>query len=74
MTDRFACVQLDVPGHLGLDDGRYLLRGGDHEQTDAVVVVQTLGGVARAAGRAAAGRDPPSPAETPPRSPLPASL
>ena len=46
MTDRFACVQLDVPGHLGLDDGRYLLRGADHEQADAVVVVQTLGGVA----------------------------
>lgn len=46
MTARFACVQLDVPGHLGLDDGRYLMRGGDHEQAEAVVVVQTLGGVA----------------------------
>ena len=46
MTARFACVQLDVPGHLGLDDGRYLMRGGDHEQADAVVVVQTLGGAA----------------------------
>ena len=46
MTDRFACVQLDVPGDLGLDDGRYLMRGGDHEQADAVVVVQTLGGAA----------------------------
>jgi len=41
---RFACVQLDVPGHLGLDDGRYLLRGGGDEQEEAVVVVQTLGG------------------------------
>jgi hypothetical protein len=46
VTDRFACVQLDVPGHLGLDDGRYLLRGGDHEADEAVVVVQALGGVA----------------------------
>ena len=46
MTDRFACVQLDVPGHLGLDDGRYLLRGTDNEQADTVVVVQTLGGAA----------------------------
>lgn len=46
MTARFACVQLDVPGHLGLDDGRYLMRGGDHEQADAVVVVQTLAGAA----------------------------
>jgi hypothetical protein len=46
VTDRFSCVQLDVPGHLGLDDGRYLVRGADHEQADAVVVVQTLGGVA----------------------------
>ena len=44
MTARFACVQLDVPGHLGLDDGRYLMRGGDHEDAEAVVVVQTLGG------------------------------
>ena len=46
MTARFACVQLDVPGHLGLDDGRYLMRGDDHEQADAVVVVQTLGAAA----------------------------
>jgi hypothetical protein len=49
VTDRFACVQLDVPGHLGLDDGRYLVGGVDRERADAVVVVQTLGGVA--AGR-----------------------
>jgi hypothetical protein len=45
VTARFACVQLDVPGYLGLDEGRYLLRGGDHEEKEAVVVVQTLGGV-----------------------------
>ncbi|MGH2964350.1 MAG: hypothetical protein ACRDMH_03075 [Solirubrobacterales bacterium] len=39
---RFPFVQLDVPGRLGLDDGRYLLReAGDERQT--VVVVQTLG-------------------------------
>ena len=60
MTARFACVQLDVPGHLGLDDGRYLMRGGDHENAEAVVVVQSLGG-------APAGRRPrrrrPRPAE-----------
>ena len=46
MAARFACVQLDVPGQLGLDDGRYLLRDPDHEQAEAVVVVQTLGGQA----------------------------
>jgi hypothetical protein len=46
VTARFACVQLDVPGHLGLDDGRYLLSGADHEQAEAVVVVQTLRGTA----------------------------
>jgi hypothetical protein len=46
VTDRFACVQLDVPGHLGLDDGRYLVRVADGERADAVVVVKTLGGVA----------------------------
>ena len=71
MTDRFACVQLDVPGHLGLDDGRYLVRGADHEQADAVVVVQTLGGVAAAAaGRAAAGRARAEPGEDSPEVPL----
>ncbi len=46
MTARFACVQLDVPGHLGLDDGRYLLRGTPHEEAETVVVVQTLSGTA----------------------------
>ncbi len=38
---RLAFVQLDLPGRLGLDDGRYLLRVADPER-DAVVVVQTL--------------------------------
>jgi hypothetical protein len=45
MTTRglhFRCVQLDLPGRLGLDDGRYLLRDGDEER-QTVVVVQTLG-------------------------------
>jgi hypothetical protein len=39
---RFRCVQLDVPGRLGLDDGRYLVREED-EDRQTVVVVQTLG-------------------------------
>jgi hypothetical protein len=38
----FRCVQLDVPGRLGLDDGRYLLRE-DTDERQTVVVVQTLG-------------------------------
>jgi hypothetical protein len=47
----FRFVQLDVPGRLGLDDGRYLIRGdrdrsGDEE---TVLVVQTIG--ARPTGR-----------------------
>jgi hypothetical protein len=37
----FRFVQLDVPGLLGLDDGRYLVRGEDGEE-QTVVVVQTL--------------------------------
>jgi hypothetical protein len=40
--ERFACVQVDLPGHFGIDDGRYLLRGGDGRE-EAVLVVQTLG-------------------------------
>lgn len=44
--NRFRFVQLDVPGQLGLDDGRYLLRGGQDQQAETVVVVQTLGGAA----------------------------
>jgi hypothetical protein len=39
---RFGCLQLDLPGQLGLDDGRYLLRGDDGRE-EAVLVVQTLG-------------------------------
>ena len=41
----FSFVQLDLPGRLGLDDGRYLLRGEDDE-AETVVVVQTLGAAA----------------------------
>jgi hypothetical protein len=40
----FRFVQLDVPGRLGLDDGRYLVRpAGDEEEDDTVLVVQTMG-------------------------------
>jgi hypothetical protein len=48
-ASRFRFVQLDVPGRLGIDDGRYLLRGSDDDTPEAVVVVQTLG--AAPAGR-----------------------
>ena len=66
MAARFACVQLDVPGHLGLDDGRYLLREPDHEQGEAVVIVETLGGTP--AGRRSRRRRP-RPAEPATESP-----
>jgi hypothetical protein len=41
----FRFVQLDVPGRLGLDDGRYLVRpaGGAEEGDHTVLVVQTTG-------------------------------
>src|SRR3954447_25217845 len=41
----FRFVQLDIPGRLGLDDGRYLLRpaGGGPDDDDTVLVVQTMG-------------------------------
>jgi hypothetical protein len=41
----FRFVQLDVPGRIGLDDGRYLVRpaAGDPEDDDTVLVVQTMG-------------------------------
>jgi hypothetical protein len=60
----FRFVQLDVPGRLGLDDGRYLLRAED-DQDQAVIVVQTLGAppargsrLARRARRAERGPPP----------------
>jgi hypothetical protein len=49
---RFRFVQLDVPGRLGLDDGRYLIRGrggADPDEGETVLVVQTMG--ATSAGR-----------------------
>jgi hypothetical protein len=65
-ANRFACVQLDVPGPLGLDDGRYLLRSGHSQEAETVVVVQTLAGAApprrsrrRRPRRAEPGGDPP---------------
>jgi hypothetical protein len=47
----FRFVQLDVPGRIGLDDGRYLVRpaDGDPDDDDTVLVVQTMG--APTAGR-----------------------
>jgi hypothetical protein len=41
----FRFVQLDVPGRLGLDDGRYLVRagGGEADENETVLVVQTVG-------------------------------
>jgi hypothetical protein len=65
-ANRFACVQLDVPGPLGLDDGRYLLRSGHSQEAETVVVVQTLAGAApprrsrrRRPRRVEPGGDPP---------------
>src|SRR3954447_8337227 len=42
---RFRFVQLDLPGRLGVDDGRYLVRPGegDPDDEDTVLVVQTIG-------------------------------
>jgi hypothetical protein len=41
----FRFVQLDVPGRLGLDDGRYLVRAGagEADESETVLVVQTVG-------------------------------
>jgi hypothetical protein len=41
----FRFVQVDLPGRLGIDDGRYLVRagGGDSGDGETVVVVQTIG-------------------------------
>jgi hypothetical protein len=63
VSNRFACVQLDLPGDLGLDEGRYLLRAGDQRE-EAVIVVQLLGAPTRRPRRrrprhADPGADPP---------------
>ncbi|HKH13653.1 MAG TPA: hypothetical protein VKA47_03250 [Solirubrobacterales bacterium] len=44
-ADCFRFVQLDVPGRLGIDDGRYLVRatGGEPAEHETVLVVQTMG-------------------------------
>jgi len=59
-------VQLDLPGRLGIADGRYLARGGDGE---AVLVVETLG--APAPSRRGLRRPKPRPAGGPDPSELP---
>ena len=64
----FQFVQLDVPGRIGLDDGRYLIREsgeGDGPGDETVLVVQTL-------GAPPAGRRPPGASAAPTaRSPEP---
>jgi hypothetical protein len=42
-TSTFPFVQLDVPGRVGLADGRYLMRASDEAPSEHVLVVQTLG-------------------------------
>ena len=59
---RFRFVQMDVPGRIGIDDRRYLLRATD-ERAETVIVVQTLG--AQAAGRSRRRRRRPRPADPP---------
>ena len=59
---RFRFVQMDVPGRIGIDDGRYLLRGPD-EDAETVIVVQTLG--APPAGRPKRRHRRPRPADSP---------
>jgi len=59
---RFRFVQMDVPGRIGIDDGRYLLRA-KGERAETVIVVQTLG--AQAAGRSRRRRRRPRPADPP---------
>jgi hypothetical protein len=70
VTARFACVQLDVPGHLGLDDGRYLLRGAGDERREAVVIVQTLTGTPASRRPRRRRPRPAAPAEESPEVPL----
>lgn len=71
-ADCFRFVQLDVPGRLGIDDGRYLVRvsGGEGAENETVLVVQTLGaplaGRRRRSRRRARRADPDdAPAEVP---------
>ena len=40
---RFAFVQIELPGALGIDDGRYPMRSGARPGPDAVVVARTTG-------------------------------
>jgi hypothetical protein len=58
----FRFVQMDVPGRIGLDDGRYLLRAADNEE-ETVIVVQTFG--TPPAGRPRRRRRRPHPADSP---------
>jgi hypothetical protein len=65
----FAFVQLDLPGRLGVDDGRYLVRAG--EGGDQVLVVRTVGSPSTAARRRRRGLTRPADRDAePPEIPL----
>lgn len=59
----FRFVQFDLPGRVGIDEGRYLLRDAADEDAETVVVVQTLG--APVAGRPKRRRRRPRPVDLP---------
>ncbi|MFL5892623.1 MAG: hypothetical protein ACJ75I_07750 [Solirubrobacterales bacterium] len=59
----FRFVQMDVPGTIGIDDGRYLLRASADDEEETVVVVQTFG--APAAARPGRRRRRPRPVDLP---------
>src|SRR4051812_176462 len=59
----FRFVQMDVPGTIGIDDGRYLLRASADDEEETVVVVQMFG--APAAARPGRRRRRPRPVDLP---------
>ena len=70
-SDCFRFVQLDLPGRLGLDDGRYLLRADREGDGETVIVVQTVGAPAPTGARLRRRRPrPAAPAAAPPEVPV----